>query len=170
MAAVGTGDKNCLLNNKDLEELCHHINTKHRVRTNCCVICLDVWYDLMTRPFYYTGSPTGTKGICPVIWDPVFPVSWREWWTACGWCCDLQHQVQWVFSICTKVSHVICHTIPVTLTKAWPHVLFVTPFSCFYRYSIKGPVYLKDKNGQVVTPSCHADAGVTFGPGNFILL
>ena len=32
------------------------------------------------------------------------------------------------------------------------------------RYGLKGPVYLKDKTGQVVTPHVEEDS-VIFGPG-----
>ena len=34
----------------------------------------------------------------------------------------------------------------------------------FFSYSLKGPVYLKDKTGQVVTPHVKDDS-VVFGPG-----
>lgn len=46
------------------------------------------------------------------------------------------------------------------------HKQSFTPFA-YFRYGLKGPVYFKDKAGQVVTPHI-TDDSVIFGPGEKI--
>ena len=57
LAAVRTGDKDRLLNNEELEDQCHHINTKHRVRHRSLNVTLR---GLVQRRYYTTGSPVIT--------------------------------------------------------------------------------------------------------------
>lgn len=47
------------------------------------------------------------------------------------------------------------------------HKQSFTPFA-FFRYGLKGPVYFKDKAGQVVTPHIKDDS-IIFGAGEKIL-
>ncbi|XP_031571497.1 DIS3-like exonuclease 1 [Actinia tenebrosa] len=113
MAAVGTGDKTCLLNNKELEELCHHINTKHRAAQ----LAQKESVQLFETLFFQSMEENDERRIVDAI----------------------------IFSIRSN------------------GLLVFVP-----KYSVKGPVYLKDKNGQVVTPSYHTDDGVIFGPGTLV--
>ncbi|KAK3732209.1 hypothetical protein QZH41_015302, partial [Actinostola sp. cb2023] len=113
LAAVRTGDKDRLLNNEELEDQCHHINTKHR------------------------EAQLAQKESVEMF-EALFFQSLEEK--------DERRRVDAVI-ISLRANGVLVY-VP--------------------RYSIKGPVYIKNKDGQVVTPSSHVSDDVTFGPGRLV--
>ncbi|CAH3019970.1 unnamed protein product [Porites evermanni] len=107
MAAVESDDIAKLPNNKELQEICHHINVKHRAAQNAQKESVDLFQSI----FFQDLPEDDDRRNCDAL----------------------------IFSL-----------------RANGVLVFVP------RYSLKGPVYLKDKTGQVVTPQ---EDCVVFGPG-----
>lgn len=110
MAAVENEDVDKLLNNKELQETCHHINIKHRAAQNAQKESVVLFQSLF---FQDLPEDDGRRNCDSVIFN----------------------------------------------LRANGVLVFVP------RYGLKGPVYLKDKTGQVVTPHVTEDS-VIFGPGS----
>jgi len=109
LAAVEKDNAAQLPSNKELQEICSHINIKHRAAQNAQKESVDLFQSI----FFQDLPEDDDRRICDAV----------------------------IFSL-----------------RANGVLVFVP------RYGLKGPVYLKDKTGQVITPAVKGDS-VVFGPG-----
>ncbi|KAJ7389203.1 DIS3 mitotic control [Desmophyllum pertusum] len=137
MAAVEKDNIAQLSNNKELQETCHHINIKHRAAQNAQKESVDLFQSL----FFQDLHEDDERRNC----DAVISVSGRMAFSCCS-------------TVNLAIDKLIFAMYKITFKTEEPQN------SNLLSYGLKGPVYLKDKTGQVVTPHVKEDS-VFFGPG-----